>query len=42
MDVAAPTGTVMLAVLPFILGFQMLLSAIQHDIDSKNPFRRNH
>jgi glycosyltransferase involved in cell wall biosynthesis len=30
MDVAAPTGTVMLAVLPFILGFQMLLSAIQH------------
>lgn len=40
MDVAAPTGTVMLAVLPFILGFQMLLSAIQHDIDSKNPFRR--
>jgi dolichol-phosphate mannosyltransferase len=42
MDVAAPTGTVMLAVLPFILGFQMLLSAIQHDIDSKNPFRRQH
>lgn len=42
MDVAAPTGTVMLAVLPFILGFQMLLSAIQHDIDSKNPFRRTH
>lgn len=42
IDVAAPTGTVMLAVLPFILGFQMLLSAIQHDIDSKNPFRRNH
>lgn len=42
IDVAAPTGTVMLAVLPFILGFQMLLSAVQHDIDSKNPFRRNH
>lgn len=41
MDVAAPTGTVMLAVLPFILGFQMLLSAIQHDVDSKNPFCRN-
>lgn len=40
MDVAAPTGTVMLAVLPFILGFQMLLSAVQHDVDSKNPFRR--
>lgn len=41
IDVPAPTGTVMLAVLPFILGFQMLLSAIQHDIDSKNPFQRN-
>jgi len=39
MDVPAPTGTVMLAVLPFILGFQMLLSAVQHDVDSKNPFR---
>jgi len=42
MDVSAPTGTVMLAVLPFILGFQMLLSAIQHDVDSKNPFCRDH
>jgi len=42
MDVAAPIGTVMLAVLPFILGFQMLLSAIQHDVDSKNPYRRTH
>lgn len=41
LDVPAPTGTVMLAVLPFILGFQMLLSAVQHDIDSRNPFRRN-
>jgi dolichol-phosphate mannosyltransferase len=40
IDMPAPTGTVMLAVLPFILGFQMLLSAVQHDIHSKNPFSR--
>lgn len=40
-DVAAPTGTVMLSVLPLILGFQMLLSAIQHDMHS-NPFKSKH
>jgi dolichol-phosphate mannosyltransferase len=40
IGVPATTGTVMLAVLPFILGFQMLLSATQHDINSRNPFRR--
>lgn len=40
IDIAAPTGTVMLSVLPFILGFQMLLSATQHDVKSKNPFKR--
>ncbi len=40
IDVQAPLGTVMLSVLPFILGFQMLLSATQHDVKSKNPFRR--
>ena len=28
----APTGTIMLAVLPFILGFQLLLSAINFDV----------
>lgn len=38
----APTGTIMLAVLSFILGFQMLLSAIQYDITSKNPFQSNY
>jgi dolichol-phosphate mannosyltransferase len=38
-DISAPTGTVMLAVLPIVLGFQMILAAIQHDIQSKNPFR---
>lgn len=40
IDIAAPTGTVMLSVLPFILGFQMLLSATQNDVKSKNPFKR--
>jgi dolichol-phosphate mannosyltransferase len=40
IDIPAPLGTVMLSVLPFILGFQMLLSATQHDIEAKNPFRR--
>lgn len=38
IDIAAPTGTVMLAVLPIVLGFQMLLAAVQHDIQSGNPF----
>ena len=40
IQVSAPTGTVMLAVLPLILGIQMLLSATQHDVEAKNPFRR--
>jgi dolichol-phosphate mannosyltransferase len=38
MDIGAPTGTVMLSVLPLILGFQMLISAIQHDMHT-NPFQ---
>ena len=33
-----PTGTIMLSILPLILGFQMLLSAIQYDISAANPF----
>ncbi len=37
-DIPAPTGTVMLATLSVILGVQLLLSVIQHDISSKNPF----
>ena len=32
--VPAPTGTVMLATLPFILGFQLLLSAIGFDLEA--------
>lgn len=38
MGYAAPTGTIMVAVLPLILGFQMLLAAAQYDITATNPF----
>ena len=38
MSLAAPTGTIMVAVLPLILGFQMLLAAAQYDITASNPF----
>ena len=34
----SPTGTIMVAVLTFILGFQMLLAAAQYDITARNPF----
>ncbi len=40
-DVPAPTGTVMIATLSVILGVQLLLSVIQYDITSKNPFSAN-
>lgn len=36
----SPTGTIMVAVLTFILGFQMLLSAAQYDITAPNPFKQ--
>ena len=38
INLPAPTGTIMVAVLPFILGFQMLLAAAQYDISADNPF----
>lgn len=38
MGLGAPTGTIMVAVLPLILGFQMLLAAAQYDITASNPF----
>ena len=41
INLPAPTGTIMVAVLPFILGFQMLLAAAQYDISSGNPFSKN-
>lgn len=40
LAIPTPTGTIMIAVLSFILGFQMLLSAIQYDISSPNPFKK--
>ncbi|MBR4739438.1 MAG: glycosyltransferase family 2 protein [Bacteroidales bacterium] len=36
----SPTGTIMVAVLTFILGFQMLLAAAQYDISAPNPFNK--
>jgi glycosyltransferase involved in cell wall biosynthesis len=38
LHVATPTGTIMIAVLSLVLGFQMILAAIQYDITAKNPF----
>jgi len=35
---ATPTGTIMIAVLSLVLGFQMILAAIQYDITANNPF----
>lgn len=39
--VAAPLGTIMIAVLTFICGFQLLLSAFQYDLTSQNPFQKS-
>lgn len=39
--VAAPLGTIMIAVLTFICGFQLLLSAFQYDLTSHNPFQKS-
>ena len=38
LGMPSPTGTIMIAVISLVLGFQMLLSATQYDISSKNPF----
>ncbi len=38
LDVASPTGTIMVAVISLVLGFQMILAAIQYDISADNPF----
>lgn len=37
----SPTGTIMVAVLTFVLGFQMLLAAAQYDITAVSPFSKN-
>lgn len=38
--IPAPMGTIMIAVLTFICGFQMLLAAFQYDLTAKNPFQK--
>jgi dolichol-phosphate mannosyltransferase len=42
--VVTPTGTVMLAVVPLFLGFQMLLQAVLHDVNNvpKEPLQKGH
>ena len=38
LGIAAPTGTVMIAVLGVVLGFQIILASIQYDLTAPNPF----
>ena len=38
--IAAPLGTIMIAVLTFICGFQLLLAAFQYDLTARNPFQK--
>lgn len=38
LGIAAPTGTVMIAVLGVVLGFQIILASIQYDLTASNPF----
>jgi len=39
LQTGTPTGTIMISVISLVLGFQMLLSAIQYDINAENPFK---
>ena len=41
LGIPAPTGTIMVAVLSIVMGFQMLLASVQYDITAYNPFRRD-
>lgn len=38
LQAATPTGTIMIAVISLVLGFQMILAAVQYDISANNPF----
>jgi glycosyltransferase involved in cell wall biosynthesis len=38
LHAATPTGTIMIAVISLVLGFQMILAAVQYDITADNPF----
>ena len=40
LGIAAPLGTIMIAVLTFICGFQLLLAAFQYDLTCRNPFQK--
>ena len=40
LGIAAPTGTVMIAVLGLVLGFQIILASIQYDLTAPNPFEQ--
>lgn len=40
IGIAAPLGTIMIAVLTFICGFQLLLAAFQYDLTGRNPFQK--
>ena len=41
LTLPSPTGTIMISVISLVLGFQMILSAIQYDITGKNPFMQD-
>lgn len=41
IGVPAPLGTIMIAVLTFICGFQLLLAAFQYDLTSQNTFQKS-
>ena len=38
LNIPAPTGTIMISVIALVLGFQMMLAAVQYDIQAHNPF----
>ena len=41
LQMPAPTGTIMIAVLSIVLGFQMMLASVQFDITAGNPFEES-
>jgi len=41
IGITAPTGTIMIAVLAIVLGFQSIIAAAQYDITASNPFEIN-
>jgi glycosyltransferase involved in cell wall biosynthesis len=41
LNIMTPTGTVMIAVLSIVIGFQLLLSVIQYDTSAKMPYIGN-